>query len=68
MAANSDAGSNAGTTDLAQIEGRMPDSVKASRFIDNFGRTFECPECGAASGGTCPECGYTHQQFREDSR
>lgn len=45
------------------LDQKMPESVK--KFGDAFGRVFECPECGSASEGTCPDCGYTHAKHRD---
>lgn len=66
MQVETQAGALQGTTDEAVIESRLPDSLKAEGFMDAFGRTFACPECGSKSTGKCPDCGYTHAQFREE--
>lgn len=67
MSAHNSLKANAGTTDERTLEARMPESIKQD-FMDSMGRTFECPECGAPTSGTCGECGHTHAQMREDDQ
>jgi len=59
--------STEGTTDQRIIDARMPDSVAAVEFVEGFGSTFACPECGSpVSADRCDECGHTPKTMRED--